>query len=485
MQRLRGSDAQTIYTETPTSPFVTLKVMIYESTDPNVPPDVNELEAFIKSSISGWLRRGLGFRVIRVPFDLHHPVWVEDKNFRLGEHIHRLALPSPGNKEMLSRMISYAMSMPLDPNRPLWDSWIVEGLEGGRIAWICKMHHVLGDGIMSAKNLTDMHEPNIQPVKDCPLVPIKPADDIPTDMQLVLSAITDVVKSYTTEFPTYYKEYKQAKAARKALKEPIVDAYGPFMAPHTSLNLAGGSYRNYLYETFSLAEFKSLSRQLDCTINDLVLGLCSEALRHYLADIEPLPETPLVIVMPVSNRGTDVHQKFLNSDILNNSVSIAFVPLDLNIENFFERLKTIKQGSRNAIEHIRQTRGTRIENIYDFLPGVFFRLINWVMARRQAKKQQPFANVSISNVPGPREPLFACNGKIKMVDLLSCGNLVDTNSVGITVWSYLDHLNFSCLFRKGTAPEPAKFTAYLRTAYDTVKTELSQESSKVKAINTP
>lgn len=473
MQRLRGSDAQTIYTETATSPFATLKAMVYEPTDPNSPVNSTELAEFIKANISRWIKRGLGFRVVRVPFDLHHPLWIADKNFQLSEHMHRIALPSPGDDRAFYRFISYVMSLPLDPARPLWDSWVVEGLEGGRVAWVVKIHHVLGDGIMSSKNLLDLHSQRDQ---DSPYPQVaSSSQEIPGEMQLIFDATKDFFKTFIFEFPKYFKQYRAAKAANAALTDLATEAYGPFMAPHTMLNVAGGSYRSYRCVNLPLQEFKGLSRKLECTINDLVLAVCSEALKRYISEFEKLPDKPLVAVMPVSNRGDDVHQKFLNTDILNNSVSIAFVPLDLNIKDFSLRLKSIQRGARAAIEKIQQTRGTRMENFLDFLPGTFFRLMNWVISRRQQKRKELMANLSISNVPGPREQLYACNGKLKMVQLLSCGNLVDAGALGITVWSYMDQLSISCFFRKGTIPDPDKFTQHLHDSYTEVLREHTQQ----------
>jgi diacylglycerol O-acyltransferase len=409
--------------------------------------------------------------ITHYPDQYHHPVWVKDPNFSLDDHIHHIALPSPGDKQSLCSFISYVMSIPLDPNRPLWDSWIVEGLEGGRIAWVCKMHHVLGDGLMSAQHINNIHQqlPDEErsTTSTLPETFAPGAETLPGTRQLILGALKDLARSYTLEFPRYFRQFRQARAARN--KEPVEGAYGPMEAPYTFINQSGGPYRTYRFETFSLEEFKALSRRLDCTINDLVLAVCSEALRRYIIEIEPLPATPLVAVMPVGNRGDDVHPKFLNTEILNNSVSIAFVPLDLQIESFVERLESIKRGAKAAMEQTRRTKGTRIENIADFLPGSLFRVLNWILARRQSRKLNPLASAAISNVPGPREALYACDGRLKMVDLLSCGNLVDSSALGITVWSYLDKLCFSCFFRKGTMPTPEKFTLHLREAYEVAK----------------
>jgi WS/DGAT/MGAT family acyltransferase len=465
MQRLRGSDAQTIYNESPTSPFVTLKVMIYEPTGGGAPPTFEEMKAFITKGISSWVSKGLGYRVIRIPFDLHHPVWIKDPNFSLDDHIHHIALPAPGDKEKLCEFVSYIMSMPMDPNRPLWDSWVVEGLEGGKVAWFCKMHHVLADGLMSAEQIINIHNQQENVVKKGGNFAINASSEVPSKLQLILTALRDLVKSYAVEFPVYFRKFKEARAAQAAEKEPTSEAYGPFMAPFTFLNQAGGPYRAYRYESVPLSEFRAISKKLDCTINDLVMTLTSEALRRYLLEYDHLPSSPLVISMPVTNRGDDIRQKFLNTEIQNNSVSIAFVPLDLQIESFEDRLQSIKEGSRAAMEKIRYTKGARMEHFADFTPGSFFRLMNWIMAKRQKQRKNPLANMAISNVPGPRETLYACDGRLKMTQLLSCGNLLDVGALGVTVWSYVDTLCFSCFFRKGVVPHPERFTQHLQQSY--------------------
>lgn len=480
MQRFRGLDAQFIYNETATSPYVTLKVMVYEPVDSAARVSIDDFKAFIAEGVAEWVYKGLGLRVVRSPFDLHHPLWVEDKNFCLNNHIHHIALPAPGDKEKLYDFISKLMSSPLDPNRPLWDSWIVEGLEGGKIAWVCKMHHVLADGLMSGEHIVNIHSPQ-RHHKDRPkLAPgdyiFKNSPPVPSRSQLFWMALVDLAKTYTYEFPKYRREYKEAKASNKAKAkkkggqsngEP--KAYGPFMAPFTMLNKPGGHYLRFRCQSFRLHEFKALSKRLNCTINNLVLGICSEALRRYIGEYESLPDIPLVIIMPVSNRGSDSGGKFLNSEFQNNNVSLAYVPLDLRIEDFYERLEAIKAGSKAAMAALESTQGTRMENFADFMPGSFFRLVNWIFAKRQQRQQSPLSNMSISNVPGPKQELFACDGKLRMTELLSCGNLGDITSLGITVWSYLDNLCFACFFREGVMPCPEKFTNHLADVYQEIR----------------
>lgn len=466
MYRLRGSDAQTIYTETPTSPFVTLKVMIYEPISSDDVPSYKELKNFIKNGIQSWCSNGLSMRVIRVPFDIHHPIWVPDSNFNLDDHIHNVALPAPGNNEKLCEFISYILSMPMDQKRPLWDSWVVEGLEGGRIAWFCKVHHVHADGIMSVDQIIRLHTARRSvsvddPFPRCHLPP-------PKKSHLITSALIDLFKSYSIELPGIFRNLRKARLARpkpgsRNFEEGVVSA---FSAPYTIFNAPGGHYRNFEYQTFSLRIIKLIAKKYGCTINTLVLTIVSEVILRYLSEMKQvIPDTPLVIVMPVSKKKSDNSKVFLNTEIHNNNLALAFVSMDLRIRSFDERLLAIQKSSEIAMQHVRITDGRRIDNFSDYLPGSLFRILNWYISRRQRLKRSVLANFSVSNVPGPQEQLYACDGRLKMVDLLSCGNLMDINAFGVTVWSYLDKFSFNLLFRKGVLPKQNRISELFDEVY--------------------
>jgi WS/DGAT/MGAT family acyltransferase len=451
MYRLRGSDAQTIYTETAVSPFVTLKVMIYEPVSEDDVPTYTELKQFIKNGLKSWCDQGLSMRVVRVPFDLHHPVWFLDPDFNIDEHIHNVALPKPGNSEKLCEFVSYILSMPMDQGRPLWDSWIVEGLEGGRIAWFCKVHHVHADGMMSADQIVRIHQQDSGSLKE--KLSAKVLVSSPGRVALVTHAILDLIKSYTIELP---RNIRVVKKARKSSIEKIeiddnsTELPKAFGAPYTCLNSPGGHYRRFDYHSVSLSKFKLISKKYNCTINTLVLSVVSEVIRRYFIEIEePVPTDPWVVVVPVAKQKVDNAKIFLNTEIHNNNLALAFVSLDLKIVSFCERLDSIRRSSEMAMAQVRHSDGRRIDSFSDYLPGILFTLLNKYISYRQRKKRSLLANISISNVPGPKEQLLACDGRLKMVDLLSCGNLMDINAMGVTVWSYVDNLCFNLLFRKG------------------------------------
>lgn len=470
MLRLSGFDAQMIYLDSPNSPFVTFKAMVYEPVDPARAPGIDELRDFLKQGIGRLQATGLDHRVARVPFDLHHPVWVLGRPSNLDDHMHRATLPAPGNRQALCEFISDVVSRPLPPDRPLWNSWLVDGLEGGRLAWVWVIHHVVADGLAAAEMIQEIHGSRGHEAETGEAMPItEPHRRTPGPFRLLGDALVALVRSWLCDFPFYFRRYWQARAARKGRRRSDGAFYGPFMAPFTILNQPGGPGREFRYAAFSLQECKTVARALGGSINDLVLAVCSEALRRYFLQHDRLPDEPLVVLMPVGFHASGHGREIRGTAIQNNRSAIAYVPIDLRAPDLRARFHAIQRGARAAIHHVEETEGTRVENFFEFIPGTFVRLVHAVLRWRQSRHRRPLANTIISNVPGPREPLFACDGRLRMVELLSCGNLGDPSAANITVWSYVDNLSFACLFRKGTAPDPDSFVTHLLDGYRDIR----------------
>lgn len=469
MQRLRGTDAFTIYNETRKSPFVTLKVAIYRPTSADDHPGSGEIRQFIRNSIEVGGARRAGLRILRVPLDLHHPVWVSDPDYSPDNHIFEATLPSPGDKAQLCEFLSDLTGRPLDCDRPLWEVWIISGLLEGRIAIAFKVHHALADGKTIARLVEQVHTGKV-PVA-------APGDEeivqepIPTRSRLIGGALVDLAKSYSVEFPNFYRYLKEARRRGATVRDTVDRLVEPFSAPFTIFNRVdvGGSERVYLYETVSLAEFKALSKVFDCTINTLVLGVCSEALRRYLEELDALPAESLIAAMPIGSQGDSGLKRLLNSSIHNNNLTVAVVPLYQNVADFAQRLYEIKEAAHAAINHFRHDEGRRFDNYLDFLPGTMIRMSNDAFTRRQRKGKNPHGNVVISNVPGPRETLYALDGRLEMEELLSVGNLADQGHLNITVWSYIDNLAFSFLIRKGALPRPERLASHLRDVVEELR----------------
>ena len=468
MERMYGIDAFSIYSATSTSPFATLKVTIYEPVDENDVPDMDEVRSFVESQIERLGAGVMGMRIVRVPFDLHHPVWVADPDYSPDDHIYHAALPAPGDKAKLCEFLSDLMGRPLDPDRPLWEVWLVEGLAGGRIAIAIKVHHALADGKTTATLLARSHSPAVagRGPRNSGEV-----EAIPGRLRLVGDALVDLFKTYTDELPQFYRELKQARAraledeespdGEGAGAETVDEELPP--APFTVLNRrAGGRYRIYRYETFSLTGFKRLAHAFDCTLNVLVMAVCSEALKRYLRDVGDLPTTSLLTAMPIGDRGGRARKTRLHTGPPHNSLAVAVLPLHQDIEDFAERVQAIKRSSKAAIRRVQRSYGRRFDNFLEFLPGISVRWVHALLERQQAKGSSAYANVVISNVPGPRKALYALDGRLRMVELLSTGNIMDLGHLNVTVWSYVDNLTFSFYMRKAGLPEPDKIPAYVK-----------------------
>jgi WS/DGAT/MGAT family acyltransferase len=475
---MKGEDAQTFYSETATSPSATVKMQFYRQVDESNPVTAKELQAaFLHvAEVSARMR----MRVLRVPFGLHHPVWIEDPMYDAENHVQRVCLPYPGDKKTLCEFVGFVMSQPMDMNRPLWETWIVEGLENDQLATLTKIHHALGDGSMTAKLIAEAHRPDFDAAMAQSASRFYNPEAIPGRIRLFGEAILDLAKSYIFEFPGHLKRYFDARANMIAVTREKKGTLGAFDGPHTILNDKGSQHRTYHYEELPFGEFKSLAQQLGGTINDLVLTIISEALRQYLLERNALPQKPLVLTVPVSTRRNKetAELEVTNTIMMNNRVSHALVTFDLNIENIIDRYKSIQASSRKAVNIVRESEGRRIDDWYEFLPEAFFHALNGYLARRQRRKENPFLNTGISNVPGPREKLYFCEGRLEMTKLLSCGHLVDCVSLNATVWSYVDKLYFSFYCRKEIIPNPEELGSHMLAAYTKLKSVINQPVQK-------
>ncbi len=460
MQRLRGSDAFTVYSETSKSPFVTVKVAIYSPTPGNSLPPEGDLLSLVEQAVAKLGATRAGLRIVRVPLNLHHPVWVNAPGFALKNHIHETRLPSPGTKEQLCDFISELMGKPLDSRLPLWEIWIVRGLERERLAMVFKVHHAFADGRTMARLIELAHTTrrSLQPPEDPGLA----EEPFPGKLRLVGDALVDLMKSFTVELPQLYRHVKRFRAQAPVSASHEKSPVAPFQAPYTRLDAAAeGRERIYRYETFSLATLKSLSHTLDSTLNSLILAICSEALRRYLQDLDSVPAESLMTAIAIGQSTDEEPVLHPPNEIHNNRLAVAYVPLFQNIVDFEERLAAIKEAAKVVIEHARTGPGQFFDSYLDFTPAPVVQMMMGLLARRQKKHQRPCANVVISNVPGPREKLFALDGRLEMQELLSVGNLTDVANLNITVWSYADNLTFSFFFRKGALPRPESLVGHI------------------------
>jgi WS/DGAT/MGAT family acyltransferase len=330
-----------------------------------------------------------------VPFDQGRPVWVDDPFLNLDYHVRRTALPAPGSEEQLRNLAARIFSQQLDRTKPLWELWLVEGLDGGRFAVIGKSHHALVDGISGVDITTVLfdleEEPDHPPVRPPKWAP-RPE---PTDLELLADA--------WRERATSPREF--ARGVRAALRGPrqvlrgLVDTgrflEGAAAAPSTPFNVEIGPHRRLAFVRADLEDFKRVKNAHGGTVNDVVLSVVAGALGNYLrARGHDTEELKMRAMVPVSVRAEE------ERGALGNRISAMMAPLPIWSTDPVERLREVRatmgdlKGSGQAVGAELLTRLT------DFAPPTI---------ASQAARLQPaqrFFNLVVTNVPGPQFPLY-------------------------------------------------------------------------------
>ncbi len=243
-------------------------------------------------------------RVLFVPFNLHHPVMVDDPDFDLDSHIYRAALPAPGGMRELHDMISQIMCHRLDRYRPLWELWMLTGLENGRVAIVHKIHHCLADGAATVRYLSRVFEQqaSLQTPRRCAHTLAArnpcPARGDWCGMRCATTS-TSISGSFPRFSPSCGRQVRgcSPSTVRWAPRSLERLAHPP---PRTRLNHALSARRSFTTRQIPLQEAKAVARALGGTINDLVLALSATAIRDYLLFHHDLPDEPLCTAIPVS-----------------------------------------------------------------------------------------------------------------------------------------------------------------------------------------
>jgi WS/DGAT/MGAT family acyltransferase len=343
MERMSGLDATFLYFETPNMHMHVMGVIVF---DPSTVAEGYSFER-VKEIMSKRLHLVPPFRrkLAPIPFNLHHPVWVEDPDFDLDYHIHRIGCPAPGSEKELSEIVGDIASRPLDRTRPLWEMFIVEGLQNGYVASVAKMHHATIDGVSGANlmvHLFDLEPEPAEPVEEQPWEP----DRMPTDVELLaFSAVSRLRRplNILKVLPQTVKSVANVVQRRRG-----GDGSGmatPFTAPRTSFNQPVTPHRKVAFATTSLDEVKEIKRAFGATVNDVVVNIVSGALRKYLSDHDELPDKSLIATCPVSVRGED------EKDVIgSNRVSAMFTSLHTDMADPVERLQAIHEANKGAKE---------------------------------------------------------------------------------------------------------------------------------------
>jgi diacylglycerol O-acyltransferase / wax synthase len=459
MQRLTGMDATFLYLESPSNQMHVASVAVFD------PSTVEGGYSFdkVRDMVAERLHKLPPFRrrLRTVPFGLHHPIWIEDPDFDLDYHVRRRGLPSPGGVAELAEFASDVLGRPLNRDRPLWEMWVVEGLEHGYIATITKVHHAAIDGVSGAElmvHLLDL-EPEPEPVAP-PEEEWRP-DRVPTDVELLGYAAASIARQplRAIRLARRTAELVVNTRRRNRARGEIPAPPGFFSAPSTSFNGAITPHRLIAFEDVPLDDVKRVKNAFGVTINDVVLAMCAGALRKYLEDRGELPDEPLVAMCPISVRTED------QKGTLGNQVSGMTVSLASNVADPVERLLAIHESTKDAKEQHHAVGAASLTDWTEFAaPAVAASAARLYSRMRLADRHRPAFNVAISNVPGPPFPLYSAGARL--VTFYPIGPIVDGGGLNITVMSYMGSMGFGLNACRELMPDVWDVARGLRDALD-------------------
>lgn len=435
MERLTGLDDFFLSMETPTSHMHVAGLAVYDPSEVEGGLTLDRaIEAFdARMHLAPPFRRKLA----PVPFGLHHPLWVEDGSFNIRNHVRRIAVPAPGGEAELAELVAHLVAVPLDRSRPLWEMWLIEGLEDGRVAILTKVHHAAIDGAAGNQITVAVLDVEPDPGPPPPADPPWRPDRTPSEAELLAYAATSLSRQPLKLFKAARRTVESVLGTRRMPFDRRVAPRSPLTAPRTSLNRPLTGARDYAHTTLSLSRVKALKDAYGVKVNDVVLALCGGALRSYFDGLDEQVDGPLVAMVPVSVRTDDQRGGE------GNHVSQMRVSLATDVDDPAERIHAICAGTQQA--KARHAVGAdNLQNWAEFAaPAVAGAAARIYSRLHAASLHAPIFNVTISNVPGPPFPLYTAGAKLE--HHYPVGPIFDGGGLNMTVMSYLDHLDFGLL----------------------------------------
>lgn len=453
MRQLQGMDASFVALETRNSPMHIGSILIYNpATAPGGFVRFKDILNFFESRMQ--LSRTIRQRMVRVPFDLDYPYWIEDPDFDLEYHVRHVALPKPGDWRQLCIQAARIFARPLDLNRPPWEFTVVEGLDNvpgvpkGCFAMVTKVHHAAIDGMSGIDLMEAMH--TLRPDDPPPDKPDKwKPERVPNPVELLgksyLNAVTNPLKQLEVAA-------RAAPGLAKAVKGLISKEFnlsGEMLAPKTRFNRVISPHRVVEGRSFKLADIKAI-RALDpgCKVNDVFLTIVGGAMRKYLVAKDDLPKKTLTAMAPISVRAGE------EKGDMGNQVAAMIAPLGTHIEDPVERLKYVHSQTTNSKAMTDALGARNMTEVSKVSPALWMSLGAQLYTRLGLANRgvgPPFTTV-VTNVPGPPIPIFSTGAQLESMMGLLCLN--DGLGLGHVVQSYCDEATISFTACREALPDP-------------------------------
>jgi len=462
--RLTAVDASFLAQEGESAHMHVGAVLIFEGP----PPDYQDFCTQIRSRLHmvPRYRQKLAFP----PLETGRPLWVDDASFNLEYHVRHTALPAPGSEEQLRALDARVHSQQLDRSKPLWETWLVQGLERNRFALISKTHHALVDGVAGVDLATVLFDAEPVP-KAAPHEgePWSPSPE-PSAAQLAARGVMGLVR---TPFGLTAKALSAAtrpaqtlEAAREAIEGVGEVAWaGLNPAPETPLNVPIGPHRRFAFVRQELADYKRVKDALGGTVNDVVLAVVAGALRHWLRSRGVRTEgIELRALVPVSIRGEDERHQF------GNRIAAMRGPLPVYVEDPVARLAVVRAGM-DGLKDSKQAVGAEVlAGVQSFAPPTVL-----AQASRINFSTRLF-NLIVTNVPGPQIPLYLLGRELQ--DLFPIAFLPRDHALAVAIMSYHGGMDFGLLGDYDALSDLDEVASLLETA-------LGELVAAAKAVEKP
>ncbi len=432
-------------------------------------------------------------KLATTPLGLDLPYWIEDPDFDIDFHVREIGLPPPGDHHQLAEQVARIMARPLDRSRPLWELYLIRGLDGGREAVLTKFHHAAIDGVSGNEILAILLDREPEGREISPPGRKRETRAAPSDVELLGRALLSLPRrplALAGALPTALAHLDTLPGVQRIpgmrgirriavrtaallpgsatddglLEAPRADA------PRTRFNGPITPHRRLAIGSLPLETVKAVKNELGVTVNDVIVALCASMLRAWLEQRDELPEEPLVAMVPVSVRTEEETGTF------GNRVSAMFVPIPTDEADPRRRIERTHEVLAVAKERHKATPAELMQDATRFVPpalmGAASRVTMGLLARAPVP---PVLNVVISNVPGPREPLY-CAGA-RMLAYYPVSTITDGVGLNITVISYLDHIDVGIIGDREQLEDPWPMIEGMRAALEEFQSLLSGEAA--------
>jgi diacylglycerol O-acyltransferase / wax synthase len=474
MKQLNGMDASFLNMETPSNYGHVASLTIFE---PQPGTGGAGLEV-TKRTILSRIERLTPYRrrLVTVPFDLDLPYWIEDPDFDIDYHVRHHAVPPPGTPQQLADVVSRIVARPLDRRRPLWELYVIEGVEDGRyIAQLNKIHHAAIDGAAGVLLLSVMLDAHPETVPEETSVDW-PVEEVPSSVELLrvtgrefllrpekvirtgvravrgvaarteIPGLSTLAATLARPLPGPLGKRVRDRRRGERREEDELPKLPRTSAPRTLFNASITPHRRFAYTTISLEEARDIRRAFDVTFNDVVMALCAGTLRRYLELHDALPDRPLVAMVPISVRTGN------EDDIYENRVAALTCELATDEPDPVKRLRRIAARMVEAKTRFNPVSADALQDFTRFAPpAVAARAMRLMSRLRIMDRVNPPVNVVISNVPGPNHPLYSAGAELRHFYPVS--TIADGVGLNLTVQSYNGNLDFGFVGDRALVPD--------------------------------